>query len=838
MARTANINANINTKQGVKGMNQLNKTIKSTEKTTFNLQSELRKMKEELALMDTGTAEFEEMSRAAGDLQDRVDNVTARVKVFASDTLALDQTVGVVQGVAGAYSMVQGAVALAGVENEKLMEVMVKLQAIQATINGLQQVSNVLQKEHATGILLRTTRTKALNAVQAVQQALMVKSIPTTHALNTAMRALPIVAIIGGIAALTTAYIKWNNASNEAAEETERLKEEQEELEQKQKEMTKGIAEQSGEFVGLINQLRNTNQNSKERVKLMEDINKTYGTTLKNLKDETQFQEQLNLAIEDYIDLQRNKFIMAANQERINELLQEEIELQRQLGIDNERVMQRLTQSGMDSMQILTMTNEEIRAMDDGYDRTSKSIENVRAELSKLGLTQLELSTDIEDGSPANTPSVPSIDNGIKANQAYWDAIEKDRISRLESALEKELQAEADNFDNLIRLAEEAGEDTAELTTQYQDRITQIYKTYQAEQDAIKQEGINNEIKLNNEVAILTEQLLQKRLVANADTEEQKEEIIKQSNAKLLELQQKQLDDERDIILQNTELTEKEREKIKLQYALKQEQLLEDFNSEDLDEVKEWGENFKDIMQDVSQTVSATFGAMSDVMFSTMNLQAVNLQNNLNQLDRQFARKQEELQSLLADREIGEEEFNARMIVLEEETAREETRLRREQFDRDKRMKIAMAGMNVAAAVTQALASSPPPASFALAGITAASGAIQIAAINREEFRAAQGGIVPGGESRRDSVNALLAPGEAVINSQSTRMFAPILSAINEAGGGNQLVPGVDLENSMESTFKQNKEEHNITVDARVVRSEMTKEQNKEERIKRANVLR
>ena len=47
------------------------------------------------------------------------------------------------------------------------------------------------------------------------------------------------------------------------------------------------------------------------------------------------------------------------------------------------------------------------------------------------------------------------------------------------------------------------------------------------------------------------------------------------------------------------------------------------------------------------------------------------------------------------------------------------------------------------------------------------------------------GGFVAGpGSKTSDSINARLSNGEAIINARSTEMFAPILSAINQAGGG------------------------------------------------------
>jgi len=46
------------------------------------------------------------------------------------------------------------------------------------------------------------------------------------------------------------------------------------------------------------------------------------------------------------------------------------------------------------------------------------------------------------------------------------------------------------------------------------------------------------------------------------------------------------------------------------------------------------------------------------------------------------------------------------------------------------------------------------------------------------------------GSGTSDSINAKLSNGESIINARSTEMFAPILSAINQAGGGRAFNSG------------------------------------------------
>ena len=72
-----------------------------------------------------------------------------------------------------------------------------------------------------------------------------------------------------------------------------------------------------------------------------------------------------------------------------------------------------------------------------------------------------------------------------------------------------------------------------------------------------------------------------------------------------------------------------------------------------------------------------------------------------------------------------------------------------------------------------------------IAGIIA-TGLKQVESINSvPPPKLAQGGMVSGsGSGTSDSVPAMLSNGESVINAQSTAMFTPLLSAINQAGGG------------------------------------------------------
>jgi len=137
---------------------------------------------------------------------------------------------------------------------------------------------------------------------------------------------------------------------------------------------------------------------------------------------------------------------------------------------------------------------------------------------------------------------------------------------------------------------------------------------------------------------------------------------------------------------------------------------------------------------------------------------------------------------------------------------------------------VVQATINTYEGISAALASSPPPFNIALAAITGAAGFKNVASILSTPIpKYNMGGIVGGyGTGTSDSVNAKLSKGESVINARSTRMFKPILSAINEAGGGRSFATGDGTGGATPGVVK-----------AFVVADDMTRQQDKLTKIRR-----
>lgn len=147
-----------------------------------------------------------------------------------------------------------------------------------------------------------------------------------------------------------------------------------------------------------------------------------------------------------------------------------------------------------------------------------------------------------------------------------------------------------------------------------------------------------------------------------------------------------------------------------------------------------------------------------------------------------------------------------------------------EETELGKAIAVFQSTINTYQGVSEALGSAPPPLNFILAGTTLAAGLQNIQKItNTQEPQFAQGGMVGGyGTGSSDSVSARLSKGESVINARSTRMFKPLLSAINEAGGGRSFASGEGAGGTTMGVVK-----------AFVVADDMTKQQDKLSKIRR-----
>jgi len=183
--------------------------------------------------------------------------------------------------------------------------------------------------------------------------------------------------------------------------------------------------------------------------------------------------------------------------------------------------------------------------------------------------------------------------------------------------------------------------------------------------------------------------------------------------------------------------------------------------------------------------INEALGAVTNALNAVQGVVDANAEMRLQEIDQ---RTEAEIASIEKSK-LSEEQKEQKITEVEKKAAKERYKIELQQFKTAKALQIALAVANTATAVMAQLSNPTPYVGFVLAGLAAATGAVQIATIANQQpppppAFATGGKVVGAGTGTSDSIAARLSNGEAVINAKSTAMYEPVLSAINAAGGG------------------------------------------------------
>jgi hypothetical protein len=152
-----------------KGFDSLaEKATKTTQKFT-SAKSELRALTNLINSGQLEGVELETAIRRAAELTDEIGDTRAQIAQLASDTRSLDLMVESVSALGAGFQIAEGAAALFGDESEDMQKALVKLNAIMALSQGLQQAMEIA-----------TTRGGIASKIAAGAQALWTTAIGTS----------------------------------------------------------------------------------------------------------------------------------------------------------------------------------------------------------------------------------------------------------------------------------------------------------------------------------------------------------------------------------------------------------------------------------------------------------------------------------------------------------------------------------------------------------------------------------------------------------------------------------------------------------------------------------
>jgi hypothetical protein len=211
--------------------------------------------------------------------------------------------------------------------------------------------------------------------------------------------------------------------------------------------------------------------------------------------------------------------------------------------------------------------------------------------------------------------------------------------------------------------------------------------------------------------------------------------VIESTGRKRLDAQLKLLEEEKNNEIKNKDHTLKEVELLEEQYRQKSTELEKQFF---LDKIN--------LAIDFAASVVGVFSRLNSVLNESQNIDLDN-ERALND------QRKGNFQDLLDQKLISQKQYDKEIKRLDKEQSINERKLKKEQFERNKIVSIAQAGVNTAEGVTKAYAQGGGILGPLLAGFVAAAGLLEIALISQENPSFGKGGIggIPDGPSHGSS---------------------------------------------------------------------------------------
>jgi hypothetical protein len=347
-----------------------------------------------------------EAAKKAAELKDRIGDAKALTDAFNPDA-KFKGLAQALTGVTGGFAAVQGAMALVGSQSEDVEKTLLKVQAAMALAAGIDQLTEAKE----AFVNLGRTAVIAFNQIKAA---------------------------IGGtgigliVVSLGVIYTYWEDISKViglSTKESEKYAEQQKVIGEQAKEQREEIAKQSSGFASLISQLKATNVNSEERVKLIKKINDNYGTTIKNLKDETKFQNALNVELASYLEYQKAKYALQKNDELIQKNLAKQDELKAKILKTEKDIASQQKQNAED----IKKAKETSIGGISGLSQTDKaslsasiSISKLNKELEKNKQSLADAETRFENYGKALNKAEKNIDKLTEGGKKYVEQVKKD----------------------------------------------------------------------------------------------------------------------------------------------------------------------------------------------------------------------------------------------------------------------------------------------------------------------------------------------------------------------------------------------------------------------------
>ena len=293
-------------------LNNLERQHRKLDSSAVRLTSQMRQLKNEMTLMAQAgkqdTQEYRNLEAEAAKLQRQLNETNKAMKLLANPNANFQGIISGINMLSGSLSAGMGIMALFAQENEDLMRIQTRLQAVMSITIGLQQVSAQLLSTSAFRTVTLTRLKNLLTAANTrLATALGISNTAATALMGTLTLGLS-VAIAAGIAL----WNRWSDAQAKAAAASKKLIETEEEG-------RAAMVKTRFEIDTTRESLKNFTGSKNEEKKKVEELNRKYGEAFGYYNTVAQWYDVLTKKADKYI---RTLFLQAKVQALVNQAVE------------------------------------------------------------------------------------------------------------------------------------------------------------------------------------------------------------------------------------------------------------------------------------------------------------------------------------------------------------------------------------------------------------------------------------------------------------------------------------------------------------------------------------
>ena len=731
---------------------------------------------------------------AAGELKDGIGDIKAQVNALSSDTVKLDTAMGALQGGAAVFQGIESAIALTGVENEKLMQTMVKLQAIQGVMNAVNEVAVVLNKEHVVGMQVRAVYEKAYAAAVGTSTG--------------AMKAFRLALIATGIGALIVALglviANWEKVTDTVGRAVSWFNK-----------LGTGVKIVIGIFMPFIGVVMLAVKALQYLGLVEDDEDKKKAATHarrmsrieKQMEKERQLREQQKQAFDDGQKAMDREIALAeaaglSTVELKKKKIQASIDYQKQQIKEIENNIKALDQLFKNNEFMAKMYGEQKAAAQKNLNDMNNDVKDAETEKKVIQITANKDAADrAKEQAKKLADQQKAIDDRLleeknqlimdleAAENAYYDSLktarqlDEDRVGDYYFDLKERAKAKGEDI-SVLELAEKKA--LADINDKYnKEELAKAEEKYQKQRDALRQ--YQQYVKNEYELAIIDfdnaqedeKKSLQKNLAEGLLTQDQYDAAI----VGMAEARAKKLKDIED-------------KKAADQKAAAQKKFEEDTAA-------------LTAGLDVAQKSLDSFSQINDAINQIQDnkLKALQAQTDaqLTELDKQKENELKNANLTAAQKQAIEDKYAMAKYNVQKKQFEAEDKIKREQFKRDKALKIASIAISTAQAVIQSIATGggiPLGIPFGVAaGVV---GAAQIAAVMSTKYEGGSAPTMPEvGSVSTASASATQVGGGVGTNAQTTSLADYLPGGANNPGVSQVVVLESDITGTQQKVQTQ-----------------------------------